>query len=265
MRITSLGVAAAALATIPLLSGSRASPTPADQFAGIAKAYLSVSFPPDWEGIEKLPGTKWARATTCLAQELSAERRLLRPTGQRHRRRAEHDGGSDWCPDHGRPPALPEHVCAVGRIRGRGCARAGRLHGRTGSVPDQGRHRRHQLVSAQGHRPDDGLPLDPAGRGRQAQRGVRARAGRGTTGPAAQPAGPLHRAVHGRSPTDTGLHDQAARATGRGHRGAAGAGEWSGALRLQDPDHPANRHRLDRRCAEADKTSPSRTIPIPSR
>ena len=60
MRITSLGVAAAALATIPLLSGSRASPTPADQFAGIAKAYLSMSLPSDWEGIEKLPGTKWA-------------------------------------------------------------------------------------------------------------------------------------------------------------------------------------------------------------
>ena len=60
MRITSLGVAAAAFATIPALSGSRASPTPADQFAGIAKAYLSMSLPSDWEGIEKLPGTKWA-------------------------------------------------------------------------------------------------------------------------------------------------------------------------------------------------------------
>jgi hypothetical protein len=60
MRITSLRVAAAALATIPLLSGSRVGPTPADQFAGLAKAYLGMSLPSDWEGIEKLPGTKWA-------------------------------------------------------------------------------------------------------------------------------------------------------------------------------------------------------------
>jgi hypothetical protein len=60
MRITSLGVVAAALAAITLLSGSQAGPTPAEQFAAIARAYLGMSLPSDWDGIEKLPGTRWA-------------------------------------------------------------------------------------------------------------------------------------------------------------------------------------------------------------
>ena len=59
MRITSLG-ATAVLTAIPLLSGPQAAPTPADQFADVAKTYLGMSLPSDWEGIEKLPGIKWA-------------------------------------------------------------------------------------------------------------------------------------------------------------------------------------------------------------
>jgi hypothetical protein len=56
MRITTLGLAIAA----PLLLAFAAPPKPEDDFAGLVKAYLGMSHPTDWEGIEQLPGIKWA-------------------------------------------------------------------------------------------------------------------------------------------------------------------------------------------------------------
>jgi hypothetical protein len=62
MRITTLGLAIAA----PLLAAFTALPKPEDEFAGLVKAYLSLSQPPDWAGIEALPGIKWAPQATSL-------------------------------------------------------------------------------------------------------------------------------------------------------------------------------------------------------
>lgn len=56
MRIPTLALALAA----SLLVAFATPPTPEDEFAGLVKAYLSMSQPPDWKGIEALPGIKWA-------------------------------------------------------------------------------------------------------------------------------------------------------------------------------------------------------------
>jgi hypothetical protein len=56
----------AAIATIPLLSAFQAAAKPEDDFAALAKAYLAMGLPTDWEGIEKLPGFKWAPQETEL-------------------------------------------------------------------------------------------------------------------------------------------------------------------------------------------------------
>ena len=60
MRIVRPGLAAAALVAFPLLTGMQATSKPEDDFAGLVKAYLALSHPADWEGIEQLPGIKWA-------------------------------------------------------------------------------------------------------------------------------------------------------------------------------------------------------------
>ena len=51
---------AVALVSIPLLSAFQTGAKPEDELAGIAKAYLAMSLPSDWDGIEKLPSIKWA-------------------------------------------------------------------------------------------------------------------------------------------------------------------------------------------------------------
>ena len=56
MRISTLALALAA----PLLLASATPPKPEDEFAGLVKAYLTMSQPPEWEAIEALPGIKWA-------------------------------------------------------------------------------------------------------------------------------------------------------------------------------------------------------------
>ena len=209
MRITSLGVAAA-LAAIPLLSGSRAGPTPADQFAGIAKAYLGMSLPSDWEGIEKLPGTKWAplpptSLKNCLPNGDCFARQGTASVGGRNMTVVATGARTMVVHLLFRNMSAPLGEAAVVAA----LEQAG-LTAELARCPDQERDRRDQLVSPQGCRPVAGLPVDPAGWGRQAQRRVRARAGRGTTGPAAQPAGPLHRAVRGRRRAEAGVHEQAA-------------------------------------------------------
>ncbi len=52
--------AAAAMAAVTLLSAPLAGQKPEDDLAGIAKAYLGMSLPTDWDGLEKLPKSKWA-------------------------------------------------------------------------------------------------------------------------------------------------------------------------------------------------------------
>ena len=56
MHIAPLGLALAA----PLLLAFATPPKPEDEFAGLVKAYLGMSQPPDWKAIEQLPGIKWA-------------------------------------------------------------------------------------------------------------------------------------------------------------------------------------------------------------
>lgn len=48
-----------ALAAVAFLSAFQAAGTPDAEFAGLVKAYLGMSHPTDWDGIEKLPGIKW--------------------------------------------------------------------------------------------------------------------------------------------------------------------------------------------------------------
>jgi hypothetical protein len=52
-----IAVAGAALA---LLTAFQVAGKPEDEFAGIVKAYLGMSLPSDWDGLDKLPQTKWA-------------------------------------------------------------------------------------------------------------------------------------------------------------------------------------------------------------
>jgi hypothetical protein len=54
------GVTATTLASIGLLSAFQSAPKPEEEFVGIVKAYLGMSLPTDWDGIEKLPNMKWA-------------------------------------------------------------------------------------------------------------------------------------------------------------------------------------------------------------
>jgi hypothetical protein len=56
MRTPPLALALAA----PLLVALTTPPKPEDEFAGLVKAYLSMSQPPDWKAIEALPGIEWA-------------------------------------------------------------------------------------------------------------------------------------------------------------------------------------------------------------
>jgi hypothetical protein len=53
-------VSALILASSVFLSAFQAAGSPETEFAGLVKAYLGMSHPADWEGIEKLPGIKWA-------------------------------------------------------------------------------------------------------------------------------------------------------------------------------------------------------------
>jgi hypothetical protein len=55
------GVTTAILASIALLSAFQAGGKPEEEFAGIVKAYLGMSLPTDWDGIEKIPSIKWAQ------------------------------------------------------------------------------------------------------------------------------------------------------------------------------------------------------------
>jgi hypothetical protein len=53
-------IAAVALAALALSSTTQAGGNPDEAFARLVKAYLSMGLPAEWDGIEKLPGTKWA-------------------------------------------------------------------------------------------------------------------------------------------------------------------------------------------------------------
>ncbi len=53
-------VVPAVCASIVLLSAFQAPRKPEEEFVGIIKAYLGMSLPADWEGIEKLPNIRWA-------------------------------------------------------------------------------------------------------------------------------------------------------------------------------------------------------------
>ena len=60
-----------AVASLALLSAFQSSAKPEDEFAGIVAAFLSKEFVTGWEGVEKLPGVKWAalppvELRTCL-------------------------------------------------------------------------------------------------------------------------------------------------------------------------------------------------------
>jgi hypothetical protein len=51
----------AALAAIALLSALQAGPKPEEQLVAVVKAYLGMELPTDWDGVEKLPNTKWSQ------------------------------------------------------------------------------------------------------------------------------------------------------------------------------------------------------------
>lgn len=60
-----------AFAALALLATMQSPVKPEDEFAGIVTAFLSKEFVTDWEGVEKLPGVKWAalppvELRTCL-------------------------------------------------------------------------------------------------------------------------------------------------------------------------------------------------------
>ena len=59
------------LGALALLTAFQAPAKPEDEFAGIVTAFLSKEFVTDWQGVEKLPGVKWAalppvELRTCL-------------------------------------------------------------------------------------------------------------------------------------------------------------------------------------------------------
>ncbi|MEP7344206.1 MAG: hypothetical protein ABI877_03010 [Gemmatimonadaceae bacterium] len=62
MNISITGrVVSAVSASIMLLSAFQQARKPEEEFVGIIKAYLGMSLPTDWEGIEKLPNLRWAQ------------------------------------------------------------------------------------------------------------------------------------------------------------------------------------------------------------
>jgi hypothetical protein len=62
------GVTATTLASIGLLSAFQSAPKPEEDFVGIVKAYLGMSLPTDWDGLEKLPNMKWAPLAPTMLQ-----------------------------------------------------------------------------------------------------------------------------------------------------------------------------------------------------
>ncbi len=62
-----IGAIAAAAAAIGL-SAFHAGPTPESELAGIARAYLAMSLPADWDGLEKLPAIRWAPLPVAALQ-----------------------------------------------------------------------------------------------------------------------------------------------------------------------------------------------------
>jgi len=54
------GIIALAVVSIGLLSAFQAGPKPEEELVGTVKAYLGLSLPADWTGIEKLPHIGWA-------------------------------------------------------------------------------------------------------------------------------------------------------------------------------------------------------------
>ena len=45
---------------LALLTAFQSSSQPKEEFAGIVAAFLSKEFVADWQGVERLPGVKWA-------------------------------------------------------------------------------------------------------------------------------------------------------------------------------------------------------------
>lgn len=74
MRIRhSGGVGVLTLGALALLTAFQATPKPEEEFAGIVTAFLDKDFETDWQGVEKLPGVKWAalppvELRTCLPE-----------------------------------------------------------------------------------------------------------------------------------------------------------------------------------------------------
>jgi hypothetical protein len=54
------GVGVLTLGALALLTAFQSPAKPEEQFAGIVTAFLGKEFVTDWEGVEKLPGVKWA-------------------------------------------------------------------------------------------------------------------------------------------------------------------------------------------------------------
>jgi hypothetical protein len=57
-----------AFLSVALLSAFQAGRKPEGEFAGVVRTYLSMGLPTDWEGIEKLPGLKWAPLPPTMLQ-----------------------------------------------------------------------------------------------------------------------------------------------------------------------------------------------------
>jgi len=68
MRCRSFGALSLSLGAIVLLSGFQAGRKPEEEFVGIVKTYLSMGLPMDWDGLEKLPGIKWAPLPPTMLQ-----------------------------------------------------------------------------------------------------------------------------------------------------------------------------------------------------
>jgi hypothetical protein len=65
------GAGVLTLGALALLTAFQSSAKPEEEFAGIVTAFLSKEFVTDWQGVEKLPGVKWAalppvELRTCL-------------------------------------------------------------------------------------------------------------------------------------------------------------------------------------------------------
>lgn len=65
------GVGVLILGALTLLTAFQSPARPEAEFAGIVTAFLEKEFVTDWQGVEKLPGVKWAalppvELRTCL-------------------------------------------------------------------------------------------------------------------------------------------------------------------------------------------------------